>query len=114
MPPMGRISLASASPIRGNPLPSDNSFNFSFNENSSIFAQNPQLTSTPVGKQQQQQPFSFQTTSASSIPVSEPKVSTITTKPFIGFVPSASNSTDSGKFSSDNATGNYLNILFYD
>uniref|UniRef100_A0A914YU69 Uncharacterized protein n=1 Tax=Panagrolaimus superbus TaxID=310955 RepID=A0A914YU69_9BILA len=27
-PPMGRISLASASPIRGNPLPSDNSFNF--------------------------------------------------------------------------------------
>uniref|UniRef100_A0AC35GHV8 Uncharacterized protein n=1 Tax=Panagrolaimus sp. PS1159 TaxID=55785 RepID=A0AC35GHV8_9BILA len=102
MPPMGRISLASASPIRGNPLPSDNSFNFSFNENSSIFAQNPQLTSTPVGKPQQQQPFSFQPTSASSIPVSEPK--TITTKPFIGFAPSASNSTDSGKFSSDNAT----------
>uniref|UniRef100_A0AC34GVS3 Uncharacterized protein n=1 Tax=Panagrolaimus sp. ES5 TaxID=591445 RepID=A0AC34GVS3_9BILA len=110
LPPMGRISLASASPIRGNPLPSDSSFNFSFNENNStMFAQNPQLTSTPIGKsiQQQQQPiaFSFQPASASSLPVFEPKSSaTIATKPFAGFAPSASNSTDSGKFSSDNAT----------
>uniref|UniRef100_A0A914YUM8 Uncharacterized protein n=1 Tax=Panagrolaimus superbus TaxID=310955 RepID=A0A914YUM8_9BILA len=37
--------------------------------------------------------------------MSEPKATTISTKLFTGFAPSASNSTDSGKFSSDNATG---------
>lgn len=108
---MGRISLASASPVRGNPLPSDSSFNFSFNENSTFFSQpqKPQLTSTPVGTSKQQQPisFSFQPTSAPTVPVSEPKASVFTAKPFTGFATSASNSTDSGKFSSDNATGNY-------
>lgn len=105
---MARLSFASASPIRGNPVVNtDQSFNFSFPGNASAFASSAQMTSTPVADNKQAPLFSFaQPVASQPFGISNTKISaTAQTRPFSGFAPSASNSTDSGKFSSDNATG---------